>query len=889
MAIYDCKVNHLENPLGFDLGKPVFTWKGGNGRLLIARDAALRDLVYDSGEEIFDPLCAQPDLELAPRTRYFWRVADGPVNWFETAKLDEPWQAKWIGCDRTEARHPIFSKKIDVRGQVASARLYLCGLGLYEARIDGAKVGDEYLTPFCNDYHEWVQYQTYDVTDALKNGGALAVELGNGWYSGRFGFVSRPGQAGFYGDDWKLLAEIRLRYADGSEDVIGTDGSWTVTRGHVTFSNIYDGEHVNMTLPETAPVPASLAEAPKAPLRARLSPPVKVWRELPVKEVLHTPAGETVFDIGQNMTGIFRLCVHISEGETLHLQFGEHMQDGNFYRDNLRTAKAEYFWTSDGAEHIIEPRFTFYGYRYVKVEGADIAPEDFTALVVHSYIPQIGTLTTGHALVNRLIENVMWGQRGNYLDVPTDCPQRDERMGWTGDAQVFAPTASYFTDCAAFLHKYLTDMNMEQAKRGGMVPITVPAFGLESAATAWGDAATVIPWTVYTFTGDRALLEAHFEGMAAWTDYCAKEYDNGTWLTQFHYGDWVALDGPRAADAVRGGTDEAFIASAYLIRSARLTANAARVLGRGEDAERFDDLAGRVRDDLIREYYSPTGRCCVNTQTAHLLTLAFDLHPNREKAEAGLRERLQWSNGKLQTGFVGTPLLCPTLSELGMVQEAYDLLLNEDLPGWLYEVKMGATTVWERWNSVDPDGHMSSTGMNSLNHYAYGSIAEWIWRWCAGLEPVEPGFRRVKLHPVPDRRLGRLDAAYDSASGLYEVHWQCPDLSHVTLSVTVPEGGEAELTLPWAPESAYTAGHVLKGGTYEFTYETTRPMTRGLSVDMSVWQILSDIEGGKALRELIPGIDSVEGSLLTLSFKELSARFGKPELADTVAKALSVI
>ena len=825
MAIYDCKVNHLENPLGFDLGKPVFTWKGGNGRLLIARDAQLRDLVYDSGEEILDPLCARPELDLAPRTRYFWRVADGPVCFFETAKLDEPWQANWIGCDRAEARHPIFSKKIDVRGRVASARLYICGLGLYEARIDGAKVGEELLTPFCNDYHEWVQYQTYDVTDALQNGGTLAVELGNGWYSGRFGFASKPGQAGYYGDDWKLLAEVDIRYKDGTEDVIGTDESWAVTRGSVTFSNIYDGEHVDMTLRSPEPVPASPAEAPKAPLRARLSPPVKVWRKLPVKEVLHTPAGETVFDIGQNLTGIFRLKVHIPRGQTLHLQFGEHMQDGSFYRDNLRSAKAEYFWTSDGEEHVIEPKFTFYGYRYVKVEGAEIRPEDFTALVVHSYIPQIGTLTTGHALVNRLIENVQWGQRGNYLDVPTDCPQRDERMGWTGDAQVFAPTASYFTDCAAFLHKYLTDMNLEQAKRGGAVPEVVPAFGLSKSATAWGDAATVIPWTIYTFTGDRALLEAHFEGMAGWTDYCARKYDEGTWLTQFHYGDWLSMDPPLYEDDRRGGTDAGFIASAYLIRSARLTARAARVLDRGEEAARFDALAGRVRDDLIREYFSPTGRCCVNTQTAHLLTLAFDLHPNRERAEAGLRECLRRSGGRLRTGFVGTPLLCPVLSELGMDREAYDLLLGEDLPGWLYEVKMGATTVWERWNSVMPDGHMSDTGMNSLNHYAYGSIAEWIWRYAAGIEPVEPGFRRVKLHPAPDRRLGRLDAAYDSASGVYEVHWQCPGISHLSVSVTVPQGCEAELTLPRAPESAYTAGHTLSGGTYKFTYKTTRPMT----------------------------------------------------------------
>ncbi len=815
MDIYDCKVNHLENPLGFDLGRPVFTWKGGNGRLRIALDEAMETLVYDSVGTAPDPLCARPELEPALRTRYYWQVGDGPVNWFETAKMGEPWRAQWIGCDRAEARHPIFSKKINVHGQVVSARLYICGLGLYEARIDGKRVGDEHFAPFCNDYDEWLQYQTYDVTDALKNGGLLTVELGHGWYSGRFGFVSKPGQSGFYGDDWKLLAEVRIRYAGGSEDVIGTDESWTVTRGSVTFSNLYDGERVDMTLPETVPVPAVLAEAPKAPLRARLSPPVKVWRELPVKEVIHTPAGETVFDIGQNMTGIFRLKVQIPRGQTLRLQFGEHMQDGNFYRDNLRSAKAEYFWTSDGEEHSIEPKFTFFGYRYVKVEGADIAPEEFTALVIHSYIPRIGTLTTGNGPVNRLILNALWGQWGNYLDVPTDCPQRDERMGWTGDAQVFAPTACYFTDCAAFLHKYLTDMNLEQAKRGGAVPEVVPAFGLSKSSAAWGDAATVIPWTVYTFTGDLALLEAHYAGMAGWTDYCARKYGEGTWLTQFHYGDWLSMDPPLYEDDRRGGTDAGFIASAYLVRSARLTASAARSLGKAEDAERYEALAERVAGDLRDRYFDPDGRCRADTQTAHLLTLAFDLHPDRERAAEGLLESLRRAGGKLQTGFVGTPLLCPVLSELGLHEKAYDLLLNEELPGWLYEVKMGATTVWERWNSVMPDGHMSDTGMNSLNHYAYGSIVEWIWRYAAGIEPVEAGFRRVKLHPAPDPRLKSLDAVYNSASGVWESHWRY-DGDTVRFAFTVPEGCQAELTLDGVSQT-------LPAGKHAFTRPAPMP------------------------------------------------------------------
>ncbi len=809
MDIFDCRVNHLENPLGFDLGSPVFTWKGGNGRLTVALDENMEDLLYDSGDTLLDPLCAQPELALSPRTRYFWRVADGPVCRFETGKMDEPWQAKWITCDASDPRHPLFSKRIEPHGQVISARLYICGLGLYEARIDGKRVGEERFAPFCNDYDEWLQYQTYDVTDALKNGGELTVELGHGWYSGRFGFVSKPGQGGFYGDGWRLLAEVRIRCADGRAYTVGTDESWRVTRGNITFSNLYDGEHVDMALPETAPVSALLAEPPKAPLRARLSPPVKIWQELPVRRALHTPAGETVFDIGQNMTGIFRLRVQLPRGQSLRLQFGEHLQDGCFYRDNLRSARAEYLWISDGAAHVIEPKFTFYGYRYVKIEGGDVRPEDFTALVIHSYIPQTGTLVTGNPPVNRLILNALWGQWGNYLDVPTDCPQRDERLGWTGDAQVFAPTACYFTDCAAFLHKYLTDMNLEQERRGGAVPEVVPSFGLNKSSAAWGDAATVIPWTVYTFTGDRAFLGAHYDGMAGWTDYCARKYDQGVWLTQFHYGDWLSMDAPLYDDDRRGGTDAGFIASAYLVRSARLTASAARVLGRTEDAGRFDALAERVAGDLQERYFDRDGRCRADTQTAYLLTLAFRLHPDRARAAEGLRESLRRAGGKLQTGFVGTPLLCPVLSELGLQKEAYDLLLNEELPGWLYEVKMGATTVWERWNSVMPDGRMSDTGMNSLNHYAYGSIVEWIWRKCAGLEPLEPGFRRARLHPAPDARLKSLDAVYNSASGVWESHWRY-DGDTVRFEFTVPRGCQAELALDGP------APRVLPAGKYAF-------------------------------------------------------------------------
>lgn len=885
--IYDCKVNHLNNPLGFDIKQPVFTWKGEQEeyRLVIATNENLANVVYDSGMKKLNPLCTQPELQLKARTRYYWSVG-GETHWFETTKQDEPWQGQWISCDRSESRHPIFSKQISVRKEVQSARLYICGLGLYVAFLNSAKIGNEYLAPFCNDYNSWVQYQTYDITEALKEENTLSVLLGNGWYGGRFGFHSRGDTKPFFGDDWKLIAEVHIRYTDGTEDVIGTDESWQVTRSNITFSNIYDGEHVDETLETLPAVQAVRCDAPKGKLTPRVSPPVTAHEVFFVKEVIHTPAGETVMDFGQNMAGIFRIRTKLPRGTRLHLQFGEILQDGNFYRDNLRTAKAEFLWVSAEGEQVIEPKFTFYGFRYMKVEGADIPAEAIQAVALYSEIPTIGTISTGHPLVNQLISNTVWGQKSNFLDVPTDCPQRDERMGWTGDAQVFAPTASFLTDAAAFYHKYLTDMHHEQAAFGGAVPNVIPSMGNQGFATAWGDAAVIIPWTVYQFTGDVSFLKSHYAGMKAWVCWCKKQYDSGNWLTQFHFGDWLALDGPKSGDGMLGGTDTAFIASAYLIRSAQFTAAAAAILGNDAECEGMHAIAAEVYEHVQQEFYSPSGRCCIDTQTGHLLTLAFGLNPNREKAKAALNKKLEQSGGKLETGFVGTPLLCPTLSQMGMHKQAYKLLLNEEIPGWLYPVKMGATTIWERWNSVMPDGHISSTGMNSLNHYSYGSIVEWIWKWAAGLEPLEPGFRKTAIHPIPNWQLKKMDAVYNSASGIYEVHWQCVDAEHLIVEVTVPYGCTAELTLPYAPEDAYIAGKTLTVGSYRFEYQTTEPLRTIFNADMTMQQLLAEPKVKAVLSRMMPGVTQLPGTMLGMTMRQALTRFGQAAAVEKIDQVL---
>ena len=831
MTIYDCKVNHLDDPLGYQLDTPVFSWKVRD--TAGTKQTAARLVVCCNGETAKDTGWAQMEslgtpleLSLAPRTCYTWTVAVrtdageetvSASHWFETGKLSEPWQGKWIGCpnwDQT-GRHPVFCRTVPVKKPVAAARLYICGLGLYEAAWNGEKIGDELLAPYCTNYDSWVQYQTYDVTRQLQADGVLSVTLGNGWYKGRFGFDQRIPQP-YYGHEWKLIAELHLRYADGSAEIIGTDESWQVTGSNTLFSNIYDGEWRDDTLPALAPVSATLVEPPKGALTARLSTPVRVREELPAI-LLHTPAGETVLDIGQNQAGIFRLKVNLPKGAKIRLQFGEILQDGNFYRDNLRTAKAEYRYTSDGLPHILQPNFTYYGYRYVKVEGIpSLDASDFTALALYSELPAIGRLTTGNAKVNQLISNTAWGQKSNFLDLPTDCPQRDERMGWTGDAQVFAPTACYLRDCAAFFAKYLRDIRSEQQALGGMVPMVVPDFGIKATSAAWGDAVCILSWTLYQYTGDKEALARAYPSMTAWLDYvAAQEGENHGWARQRHFGDWLALDA-KDLNGMVGATDTGLVALWYYRHSLLLTAEAAAVLGKEKDAARWKTEADHLCRELRAAYFEPDGHCKVHTQTALLLALQDDLAPNRNAAASQLRQLLEESGGMLQTGFVGTPLLCSTLTSLGEEKSAFHLLLNEAYPGWLYAVNLGATTIWERWNSVEPDGHIAKNGMNSLNHYSYGAVVAWLFAGVAGLAPAEPGFRRAFLAPHFCKELGHAEASYESAAGRWQVSWRILPDGQVSYCCTVPFGCTGQLTLPHGG-----GNYELGPGTFAHTYRPT--------------------------------------------------------------------
>lgn len=909
MQIYDTKVNHLTNPLGFRMDRTVFSWKVKDAkgtrqnaaRIRIASDTAMQEILYDSGwEKEADSLSFPVKSDLKPRTRYYWTVAvesdageqeTSDVQWFETAKREEDWVGKWITCDSTEKRHPYFEKEICPAAgkEVAKARLYISGLGLYEAFYNGERIGNEYFTPYSNDYNEWVQYQTYDVTEQMKHSGTLSVLLGNGWYKARFGFTAKE-DVGFYGNEWKLIAELHLEYADGTEDVIGTDESWMVRRSTITFSNLYDGEHRDDTLENVPVCHASLCEAPKGNLEERMSLPVTVHEVFEPVELIHTPAGEQVFDLGQEITGLFTLNVHAPAGTKIHIQTGEILQEGNFYNANLRSAKSEYFFVTDGSEQVLIPHFTYYGYRYVKVEGiADLKKEDLKGMALYSELDPVGMMTTGHDLVNRLIENVRWGLQGNFLDVPTDCPQRDERMGWTGDAQVFSPTATYLKDTYTFYAKYLYDMAKEQRVLGGKVPDVVPSCGVESTACVWGDASCIIPWNLYLFYGDKSILEDQFESMKSWVDYIRKVdgADHG-WRYVFHYGDWLALDNPvGGAEQVLGATDEEFIANLYYAVSAGLVANAAAVLGMEAEEKEYRALSEEQFDVVKKEYYSATGRCCIKTQTALILTLKYHLSENEDLVKRQLKKLFEDSNRKLKTGFVGTPLLCNVLTDYGMEDLAYDLLLNEEYPGWLHEVKLGATTVWERWNSLLDDGTISGISMNSMNHYSYGSVLEWMFRHAAGLNTIDavPGMRKIAVAPLLNWKLRKIDASYDSPAGMYRSGWELTDPKHATIRVSVPFGCSADLMLPFAGEEVYKdvtnpmfadvengICH-LKPGEYAVTYELTESLKKEYSIDTPIRELQNNPETADVLGKFVPA-NAIPNQYLGYSIREMSEKFG---------------
>ena len=868
MQIAALKINGIPRPMGYAFSNVTVSWRveqsisqsQQESWVRVALDADMQQVLCEK-RGILPCSGTVLDVPLKPRTTYYVCVtvtgtqgdSASACGSFDTGKMDEPWQARWIGTPEDCTFHPILSKSFPVSKQVTRARLYISGVGLYEASLNGSKIGEDVLAPFLNDYHCALQAQTYDVTQLVCGENTLSILLGNGWYKGCLGY---NGSTGVYGSQFAAIAELHLEYADGTEETVVTDESWTAQPSDITYSDIYDGEGVDRTLyarhrPISPVVPVDMSSRH---LTDRYSMPLRIMEELAVKEVLTTPAGETVLDFGQNFSGVVSFHVrNFAPGTTVTLEHGEVLQQGNFYHDNYRAAKTLITYVSDGREEWYTPTFTYMGFRYVKVTGwpGTVDPSDFTGKVIYSAMERTGFVSTGHEKVNRLMSNAVWGLKSNFLDMPTDCPQRNERLGWTGDAQVFAPTASFFMDTKAFYRKFLWDMRNDQQLHDGGVASYLPNFdGAPIGAAVWADAATIIPETVYDAFGDMELLRENYPLMKDWVDFItAADVRRGQKFLYdfaFTFGDWLAMDGV-TEQSMKGGTEDGYIASVYYYASAKKVAKAAGILGYEADAAAYEALADRIRSAIIHEYFTPSGRLAIDTQAGYIIALHFGIWVEKSVLLAGLRRRLKRDGNRIRCGFVGAPLICETLADHGMMDLAMHLFLQEKFPSWLHCVNLGATTIWERWNSLLDDGTISGTGMNSLNHYAYGSVANFAVRNIAGLQPLESGYRKVRIKPAPDARLGRMELTYLSASGRYTANWEITADGTLALHYEIPFDCEAEVELPETGEILH-----LKAGVHDYLLKTERDYRCLYTMETMLDDCAADPRALEILKEELP-------------------------------------
>lgn len=842
------RTEYRVDPVGIDARQPRLSWQLLSDRrgavqtayrIQVAADAgalqAERDLLWDTDKVASDASIHRTyeGPPLASRRRYYWRVrvwdGDGrasdwsaPAFW-EMGLLDAAdWQAAWIepAWDEDPAASqpaPMLRTTFELDGRVASARAYVTSLGLYELALNGRRVGDELFTPGWTSYGDRLQYQTYDVTGLLESGeNAAGVLLGDGWYRGNLAW---GGQRNTYGERLALLLQIEVTYEDGRTQRVTSGDGWKATTGPIRLSDIYDGEVYDARLEKTGWSRPGyddgdwqgvrVADHPKTHLIAPAGPPVRRIEEIRPVAQFRTPEGDLVFDMGQNMVGWIRLKVQGPAGTEVTLRHVEVLdRDGNVYTANLRAAdqKVTYILKGEG-EEVYEPHFTFQGFRYVAVDGypGEPALDALTGVVIHSDMAPTGRFESSNPLLNQLQHNIVWGQKGNFLDVPTDCPQRDERLGWTGDAQVFARTAAFNYDVAGFFTKWLGDLAADQYENGS-IPFVIPDALTKpdqpaAGSAAWADAGVIIPWTMYLVYGDARLLERQYPSMTAWVGYMQERAgDDLIWDGDFHFGDWLAYatTDPSYPGATTG---KELIATAFFAHSAGLVAQAARVLGKTDEADRYAALQDRVKAAFQREFVTASGRVGENTQTAYVLALQFDLLPEALRAEAARRlaENVRRHGHHLTTGFVGTPYLCHVLSRHGHLDVAYALLNQETYPSWLYPVRMGATTIWERWDGIKPDSTFQDPGMNSFNHYAYGAIGEWLYHVVAGIEldPAAPAYKHVRIQPQPGGGLTHVDAALTTMYGDVGSAWRLED-GRFTLNVTVPPNTRATVRLPGA-------------------------------------------------------------------------------------------
>lgn len=726
-----------------------------------------------------------------------------------------------IGVQPDISRAPILSCdfRLEVgHGDVVRAVLSATAHGIYEAHLNGHPVSTALFTPGWTAYEWRLQVHQFDLSGLIQAENRLDVLLGNGWWRGDFGFARAKAN---YGDRLAFLAGIDITYADGHTQRITSGTDWTAQASQVVTNSIYNGQTIDFTLaPE--PLTVETREFDTSVLVPAVSPVVSRQETLRPQRIWTAPSGATLIDFGQNLVGWLRFEVHGDPGTRVRLRHAEVLLDGELATEPLRAAAATDIAALSGGIDRFEPTLTFHGFRYAEVTGwpGVLTPDDIEAVVVHSDMLPTGWFECSDPRVNQLVSNARWGQRGNFLEVPTDCPQRDERLGWTGDIAAFAPSACFQYDVADFLHRWLLDLEAETRAAGGIVPLVVPdvlkhghmpdelQVSFVGPFAVWGDAAVWVPQALWNTYGDPERLAAHYPAMCMHVDgIAARLSPSGVWDTGNQLGDWLDPDAPpeHPGDAK---ADPAVIATACLYRSALFTAEAAAILGHSDDADRYQRLADTVRRAFTTHYVSADGRIVSDCATVYALAICFGLlDPALEKA-AGQRlvEVVREAGHRISTGFAGTPYVAWALSTTGHIDDAYRLLLQTECPSWLYSVGMGATTIWERWDSMLPDGSLNAGEMTSFNHYALGAVVDWLYQVVAGIQPALPGYAAVRLAPQPGPGLDWAKAALDSRHGRIECGWRRDDQA-ITVTASIPDGVQATLRMPDGTETPVPAGH----------------------------------------------------------------------------------
>ncbi len=851
LEIYDLKTEYRKDPIGIDVKKPAFSWKlRSDLNDVIQKGYRIQvkegdRLVYDS-----DQLSEKQSLyhtyegeTLKPRTRYEVSVdvidthdetahADA---FFETGLMSvENFKADFIthGFEDDMEACALFSRTFKINKPIAKARIYASALGVYKLELNGNRVGTMRFAPGWTSYQDRLQYQTYDVTESLKEDNTIYATVANGWYKGILGFY---GQGNHYGKRTAIFFQMEIDYEDGTNETICSDESWTSSTGPHRYSELYHGEVIDFSLDEFETRGVSVIDYPKQNLVSQISEPIRITQRLKVKHMFTAPNGEIILDFGQNASAVVEARLKQPKGTKVVLRHGEDLdENGNLFTENLRTAKATDTFICSGNEDVFLPEFTSHGFRYVSIEGLkEVDPDDFTACVQHTDFDRINSFSCDNPNVDQLWKNIDWTMRSNYFDIPMDCPQRDERLGYTGDTQIFLPTALFHGDLALFFRKWLYDLQSEQSDEFG-VPLTVPdILRTRTCVSIWHDAATIVPWLIYQTYGDRRVLEEQFDSMVSCVEYSRRLAGKDGLLqieNSSQFGDWVAIDAPKgpyrpspkgvflhpSMDEKAGGTDSHLIGNAYYLYSLDILAKTAKILRKENEAHTYSELYQDVLKKFRDEYITANGRLLSETQTAAALVLYFDLAEEKDRTRIlnKLILNLVKTQKHLRTGFVGTEYLPHVLSRFDQHQLVGDILMKDDCPSWLYAVKLGATTVWELWDGVNEDHSYNMFSMNSLNQYGFATIGNWLVKDLAGISSLEPGYVRSRIAPRLVSGITEVQASYETPYGKLSCRTACRN-GRYQIDISIPANTEAVIELPGKEKM------ISGSGTYHFEYETT--------------------------------------------------------------------